>query len=250
MFSGGTGSWAAARRVVERHGTGGLVLLFADTLIEDEDLYRFVDEAAADVGGELVRVADGRDPWQVFFDRRFLGNTRVDLCSRILKRELLRGWLEANTDPASTTVHLGIDWTEVHRLGALRTRYEPWRAEAPLADPPYLLKAQIHAELEAHGVALPRLYGMGFAHNNCGGFCVKAGQGQFERLLRRMPDRYAYHERREQELREFLGKDVAILRDRRGGGVRPLTLREFRERLERDPSLFDPLEVGGCACDA
>lgn len=29
-------------------------------------------------------------------------------------------------------------------------------------------------------------------------------------------------------------KDVAILVDRRGGGVRPMTLREFRERLEAD----------------
>ena len=38
MFSGGVGSWAAAKRVVERHGTEGVVLLFADTLIEDEDL--------------------------------------------------------------------------------------------------------------------------------------------------------------------------------------------------------------------
>lgn len=31
MFSGGAGSWATAKRVAERHGTEGLVLLFADT---------------------------------------------------------------------------------------------------------------------------------------------------------------------------------------------------------------------------
>ncbi len=46
MFSGGAGSWAAAKRIAARP----LTLLFADTLIEDGDLYRFLDDAAADVG--------------------------------------------------------------------------------------------------------------------------------------------------------------------------------------------------------
>ena len=32
MFSGGIGSWAAAKRVAEAHGTDDLVLLFADVL--------------------------------------------------------------------------------------------------------------------------------------------------------------------------------------------------------------------------
>ena len=248
MFSGGAGSWATARRVAERHGTDGLILLFADTLIEDEDLYRFLDEAAANVGGELVRVAEGRDPWQVFFDEKFLGNTRVDPCSRVLKRKFLRDWLDANCDPADTVVYLGIDWSESHRFERAAKHWAPWTAEAPLCEPPYLLKAQILGDLELAGIAPPRLYDLGFAHNNCGGFCIKGGQAQFENLLRKFPERYAYHEQREQELRDYLGKDVAILRDRRGGMTKPLTLRAFRERLEEAPSLFDSDEWGGCAC--
>jgi len=70
MFSGGAGSWATAKLVAERHGTDGLTLLFADTKIEDEDTYRFLHEAAANVGGELVVTAEGRTPWEVFKDRR------------------------------------------------------------------------------------------------------------------------------------------------------------------------------------
>ncbi len=50
MFSGGVGSWLAARRVADAHGTDGLVLLFADTLMEDEDLHRFLDDAARNIG--------------------------------------------------------------------------------------------------------------------------------------------------------------------------------------------------------
>lgn len=248
MFSGGAGSWATAKRVAERHGTDELTLLFADTLIEDEDLYRFVEQAAENVGGQLQRISEGRDPWQVFFDVRFLGNSQIDPCSRVLKRQLLRHWLEDHHDPAATVVYLGISWDERHRFDRALRFWAPWTVEAPMIDPPYLEKKEILEQLEREGISPPRLYELGFAHNNCGGFCVKGGQAQFERLLRTMPDRYRYHERREQELREYLDADVAIMRSRAGGKVTPLTLREFRERLEAQPSLFDAEEEGGCGC--
>lgn len=47
MFSGGAGSYAAAKRVVAEHGPANTLLIFADTKMEDEDLYRFVGEAVA-----------------------------------------------------------------------------------------------------------------------------------------------------------------------------------------------------------
>jgi hypothetical protein len=247
MFSGGTGSWGAAKRVAERHGTDDLILLFADTLIEDEDLYRYLHEAAGDIGGELVRLEEGRDPWEVFFDRRYLGNTRVDPCSMVLKRDLMRKWLERECDPEDTIVYLGFDWTEVHRFDRAKPRWEPWRAEAPLCESPLISKEDLHAELEKAGIEPPRLYAMGFKHNNCGGFCVKAGQAQFAHLLRMLPERYRYHEEKEQELREFLGKDVAILKYRSGPKMgQPMTLREFRERQEEQPSFFDASDDSAC----
>lgn len=255
MFSGGITSWATGRRVSQRHGRENLTLLFADTLIEDEDLYRFLAEAAANVGGELVKIADGRTPWQVFSDVRLLGNTRMDPCSKILKRQLMRRWLEGNCDPASTTVYLGFDWTELHRLERAQRYWSPWRVEAPLTEAPYLTRREFLAALEAEGIEPPRLYTLGFQHNNCGGFCIKAGQAQFAHLLRTLPERYRWHEEKEEALRAELGKDVAILRDRRwtgegrgGEDTKPLTLRAFRERIELQPSLYDELDWGGCGC--
>src|ERR1700674_3187169 len=104
MFSGGVGSWAAAKRVAERHGTERLWLLFTDTMTEDEDLYRFIKEAAANVGGQYVRIADGRDVWQVFKDKKMMGNSRVHPCSMILKRQLGDQWLAMMFDPSEVTV--------------------------------------------------------------------------------------------------------------------------------------------------
>ena len=99
MFSGGLGSWMTAKVVAEKYGTEDLILLFTDTKIEDEDLYRFLHEGAADVGGQLTVIAEGRTPWEVFFDSRFLGNSRVGNCSRILKREFIRKWIEERYEP-------------------------------------------------------------------------------------------------------------------------------------------------------
>lgn len=249
MLSGGVGSWAAAKRVAERHGTDGLTLLFADTKIEDPDTYRFLREGAANVGGELLEIAEGRTPWEVFRDRRFLGNHRVDPCSEILKRKLCDRWLDENCDPTDTTVHVGIDWSEVHRYERLRDRRarSGWLYEAPLCDPPYLTKDEVHAWAEREGLRKQRLYVLGLAHANCGGGCVKAGIGHWAHVLRVLPEVFEEWERNEEDLRTELG-DVSMLTDRRGGDRKPLTLRMLRERIEAGGTPIDMFDIGGCGC--
>jgi len=278
MFSGGLGSWATAKRVAGQHGTDNLWLVFADVkgkslsphAGEDEDTYRFIAQAAANVYGvdydpictprnftewklpQLIWLNEGRDVWQVFHDNRFLGNSRLANCSKFLKQIPCRQWLDRNCDPADTTIYVGIDWTESHRLSAIVNAYLPFKAEAPMTQAPFL---DFQAECVAAGIAIPRLYKAGFPHNNCGGFCVRAGQAQFELLLREHPARYAYHEAQEEDLRQYLDADVAILRDRTLAKTTatvdssvPLTLRRFRERIESQPAMFDALDFGGCGC--
>lgn len=254
MHSGGAGSWAAGMRAAQRYGTERLVLLFADVggdslhphTGEDEDVYRFVVEGAARIGGELVRVADGRTVWEVFRDERMIGNTRLSVCSRALKQRPVHAWLEANA-PDDALVVVGIDWSEAHRLPAMERAYAPRQVWAPLTEPPLLDREQVLQQVREAGLEPPAMYAAGFPHANCGGFCVRAGQGQFLQLLEQNPDRYAWHEQQEQDLRDRLGKDVAILRDRRGGTTRPLTLRTLRERAE-GAGQVDHDDIGGCGC--
>jgi len=98
------------------------------------------------------------------------------------------------------------------------------------------------------GLRPPSLYALGFHDNKWGGVCVKAGQAQVELLLRTMPKRYAYHEEKEAELQRSIGKAATILRDRRNGETTPISLKDFRIRLEAQPDLFDQFEWGGCGC--
>ena len=253
MWSGGITSWATARHVIAEHGTDNVTLLFADTNIEDEDLYAFNEQASTQLGVPITRVADPkeRDPWQVFEDARWVGNTRIAQCSHKLKQEPCRDWLQDNTDPADSVLYVGIDWTETHRMPAIVKGWQPWSVEAPLAQPPYRDKQQLIAEARSVGLDIPRLYRLGFEHNNCGGACVKGGQAQWARLLEVFPERFAKVEAFEQRMRQKLGKDVSILRDRTGGDTKPLTLTVLRERIERgreDQPSFDDLDWGGCGC--
>lgn len=256
MFSGGIGSWAAAKRVAEAHGTDDLFLVFSDVkgsnpnphVGEDEDTYRFIREAAENVGGELVTLSDGRDIWQVFKEKRFLGNSRLANCSHELKQKPARAWLEENCDPDDSIVYVGIDWSEMHRLPAVERNYLPYAAKAPLCDPPLIDKQRMISWAREEGLRTPRLYDLGFAHNNCGGGCVRAGQAQFKRLLDLMPERFAEWERQEKAMQEHLGRPVTILSETVNGEPRSLSLEQLRERSEAQPALIDLLDVGGCGC--
>ena len=258
MVSGGLGSFEAARRVLERYGKKRVHLWFADTRMEDEDLYRFLNDVESLLGIKIQRFSEGRTPWEVFKDERFLGNSRIDPCSKILKRQFLRKKLVSTFGSQNLMVYLGLDWTEPHRVSKAS---EYWKKDGievdfPLCWEPFLFPQDYFEIVRSYGILPPRLYEYGFPHNNCGGACVKAGIKQWANLWKTFPDRYFWHETQEEELRRYLGKNITILEDRRGGERRPMTLRELRSRLEEDdqqripgtPSLYEKLPDDGWVC--
>ncbi|MFI9841591.1 hypothetical protein ACIHFD_31465 [Nonomuraea sp. NPDC051941] len=231
-MSGGIGSFGAAKHVADQHGTDNMVLLFADTLVEDEDLYRFLGDATAHLGVELVTVRDGRTPFQVFFDEHFLGNSRLAPCTKRLKQIPCRKWLEANCDLGDTVVYVGIDHAEQRRIPGVVKGWAPWRVEFPMADEPHWAKDRMLDECRKLGLVPQRQYALGYAHANCSGVCVRAGREQWLLTLEVFPERYAEAERQEQRSREKFGKDVAILTETVRGEKRPLTLAELRRRYQ------------------
>lgn len=250
MYSGGIGSWMAAKRVVEAHGKENVILLFTDTLIEDEDLYRFLRETSEDLGCQLVWLKDGRDPWEVFHDVKWIGNSRIAQCSHLLKQKVAAKYVYGNFEPDEVILYVGIDWSEIHRLPSIVKHWEPYTIAAPMAEEPYLDKKDMIKALNQAGIRTPHLYDLGFSHNNCGGFCVRAGQAHFINLLKTIPERYKYHEEKEQEMREYLGRDdVSILKRTVKGKVEQLTLRKLREEWETGlGTQIDMFDVGGCGC--
>jgi hypothetical protein len=252
-FSGGLCSFWAAKRVVERHGAKDVTLLFADVLIEDPELYAFNQWVENHLQVPITRVSRSMTPWQLFRKRNMIANNKYPICSVVLKREPLDEWLKTNCDPSDTTIYLGFDWTEQHRLDAIRAAKAPWKFEAPMAEAPIWDKCRMQREGAALGFKLPLLYTLGFPHFNCGGRCVKAGISHWVHLYRTLPERYLEWEREEQETithLEHQGRSTVwcgILKDRRGGVTKAMTLKTLRTRIESGEDL-EKHDWGGCGC--
>lgn len=243
-FSGGKGSAVSALAALE-HGLD-FNLIFADTLIEDADLYRFNADVAKACGKEIIKLCEGRTPWGVFVGKRYIGNSRIAPCSSELKTKPVMLWLENNASPDDPLV-LGMDWSEMDRIDKARKRWAP-RPVVSLLNELKVYRWQHEVILKRHGIEPPRLYARGFSHNNCGGFCVRAGQAQFARLLSSDPKTYRLHEETMEYVMWKIGPTAKpFLRMTVDGKKTYVTLREFREHVESGGQV-DMFSAEGCGC--
>lgn len=247
--SGGIGSYICGKRIAAKYGSDRIIHLFTDTRSEDPDLYRFLEESVQLTGGLLEKIADGRDIWQLFNDHNYIGNTRADICSKILKRDMAKKWIKERFHHYAVTLYFGIDHSERHRTVAISHNWKPYKVEFPLCQPPYMSKCEMLQECERDGINPPRIYDEGFPHNNCNGFCVKAGHAQFLHLLKTRPEVFLYHATKEKEFRDRTGMDVSVLRDRRGNKTIPLPMFEFQRQIENGELQVNRRDWGkGCQC--
>lgn len=221
--------------------------VFCDTLIEDEDLYRFIDDCIAYLDCEYLRLCKGETPWEVYERKRWMGNSRTAHCSVELKGAVFKDWLLANYQPDECVLVFGFDWTEEHRHKEAAKNWQPYNVVSPLCEPPYLAKQDTFDLIKDCGIKIPRLYKMGFTHNNCGGFCCKAGQAHFALLLEKMPDRYAKMEAAQEKLFRVVPTARPSIRKIVKGKTYYLSLKDFRKMIENGGE-FDPFDVGGCGC--
>jgi hypothetical protein len=246
-FSGGMGSFAEAKSCVDKFGKENVQLLFSDTLMEDEDLYRFKNECVKFLDCELVTITEGRTPFEIFKDVKFMGNSRIDPCSKLLKREPLNNWFTTTYTSEQAEMHVGIDYSEEHRLVGLKQRMTPWVYRSTLVEDGKIINKDFS---EKFGIKRPRLYNWKLGHNNCGGFCIKAGLGHYKALYEASPERYTEFEIKEQEVYDAIGGTYPFLKKTVDKQLFRLTLKQYREQyLETNSvSLEDSQEYGGCGC--
>lgn len=185
----------------------------------------------------------------MFNENNMIANTVADFCSRILKREMSRTWITERYTHKECVLAFGIDYSESHRTYSIGRNWSPYHVEFPLCWPPFMAKYEMLQECERDGISPPRIYDEGFAHNNCNGFCVKGGHAHFLQLLKARPHVFDYHAEEERKLRERIGKDVAVLRDRTGGKTTPLPMLEFKRQVESGERFVDRNDFGkSCEC--
>lgn len=223
-------TWRLCDAVEERYGVKFKYIAYASD--RDYLKWRFIDKAQ-----RTAQLA--KTPIEIFFDVGLLGNSRLDPCSRILKRETMRHYLEDMWQWYKPyQLAIGIGAHELDRRLAIRQNYEARGIDVifPLIDDEHLTREYTIEDCQREFGFVPELYTQGFSHNNCGGACIKAGLKEWARLLWYHSNVYRTWEEaerlfNEQKPREG-GGNYTILRDRRNGEDRRITLAEFRAEVE------------------
>lgn len=244
--------------IIEKYGAENVDFVIAALKGESSDLWRMVDWLEAKTGKHVTRVAwtpyknhiyykvernywidappwAWSDIWRIFNIEGMMGNSLADPCSRVLKRTTMKSYILDKYRYSDTVLHVGITKGEIDRQLAI---VQNWmksgvQVEFDLCDVD--LKGTSAERAERILGWIPHLYVEGHSHNNCNGFCVKAGHEQMAMLLYYDRPTYLYHEGKELEFQQKHNTAATIMRDRKTRkGVTtttPLTLRDFRLRM-------------------
>jgi hypothetical protein len=233
-LSGGLASAVSAERVIERYGRENTLLWFADTLYEDEDLYRFLHDCMRRWGGVLYWYTDGRTPLEVAAQKKLIPCNLAAPCSYELKVKPFRQFILAM--PSLPVVYIGLDRWEKRRLISVKESYAKAIPDVlvdyPLLWEPYELRPLIDVCRQDWQIEPPRLYALGFTHNNCGGRCVRQGIREWVRLGTHFPERYQGCDEWEQEQRAQGGARAnrSFCAVSRHNQKLPLTLTDIRDQ--------------------
>ena len=245
-ISGGLSSYEALRRTIVKHGKENVRAVFSDTLAEDPDLYRFLNDIEKLENINIERIADGRTIFQVWHDHRAIKIGPMAICSKVLKKQVCDRYLLRLGTQEYTQV-LGLSWIEQHRIDRICAANVGKNYWFPLAEKPYISNDDIIAKLKSCGIQPPRLYAAGFSHNNCHGACVRAGHASWKRLLLTFPEIFDLWEKEEQRFRDEISPNVAILTRTINGVKKPYTLLEFKVDVLGGCKI-DSTDEGGCGC--
>lgn len=178
-FSCGTASAVAAKLAVdERPDT--LVIYNDLSASEHSDNARFLRDVERWIGKPITKTHHPK--WstidEVFETQRYLVGRHGAPCTRALKRDMRD--LVADFNDVNV---LGFTADEGKRIADFE-RHDPDVKCWWILRDQGITKADCHRIVEEAGIALPRMYSLGFEHNNCIG-CVKSRSRRYWNLVRR-----------------------------------------------------------------
>lgn len=100
FFSGGKSSFSVADWVKTNYPSDNIVLYFTDTLWENFDLYRFIDEASDKLQLPMLIHSAGLNPVELMFERKLVFNSMIGDCSKVLKIRVASDFLKKGQRPA------------------------------------------------------------------------------------------------------------------------------------------------------
>jgi len=186
-FSAGAASAVATKLVLAKYPDAVVARCIVTNEHQDND--RFAADCEAWFGRPILnlRSAEYADCWEVWEKRRYLNGIAGAPCTLEMKKRPRQDF-EREFDPQAQA--FGFTVEEQRRADRFRKQNPEVRLLTPLIDAG-LSKADCMGMLDRAGIALPAMYSLGFANNNCRG-CVKARSPGYWSLVRReFPDDFA-----------------------------------------------------------
>jgi 3'-phosphoadenosine 5'-phosphosulfate sulfotransferase (PAPS reductase)/FAD synthetase len=185
-FSTGVPSAVTAYLVTQQHPDA--IVVFADTLWEDDDNYRFYKDVETLLGKPIVSLTGGQNPLEIANKEgySYIPNSRTATCTLKAKIKVLREFMQEGD-----TLYLGMDLSD-KKKGRLASPIKNWGKVGVNIRYPIIEQniQDVQAFAKSLGLNPPRMYSMGYKHANCGGRCVKQGRGDWIRTLENFPERY------------------------------------------------------------
>lgn len=186
------------------------LIAYCDTGSEHPDNKRFLKECETWFGREIqvFKSKKYQDIWDVFAKTRYLVGPKGARCTTELKKVLRYEIENLETDLQV----FGFDATEQDRVTRFKQNNPEVRLFTPLLDN-NISKDNCLKILSDVGIAVPKMYELGYRNNNCIG-CVKGGIGYWNKIREDFPEVFERMSAMEQTLGiailKYKGKRVML----------------------------------------
>lgn len=221
---------AGAASAVAAKLTPGATLAYCETGSEHPDNARFLSDLEAWLDRPIERIRSDKyaTTWDVFEKRRYLAGIDGALCTVEMKVAPRLAWQRPSD------IHVfgyTADGPDVARAKRLRENYFEMTIKTPLIERGITKEACL-AMIQHAGIALPPMYALGFANNNCIP-CPKATSPSYWALVRQsFPQEFDRMAKLSREL------DVRLCRIK--------DVRSFIDEIPDDHPTTDPIQP---SCD-
>lgn len=200
-FSCGAASAYATYLAKQKYGEVSIV--YCKVVEEHPDSLRFLQEYEKFIGQKVEIIGDESKDfsiYKVFESRGFIKGPEGAPCTMILKK-----WQRKKYQRIDDIQVFGYTAEETKRIDSFIDGNNDVNAEFPLADNG-INKQDCLNWLVHNGVALPKMYQLGYSNNNCVG-CVKGGMGYWNAIRQDFPDVFEKMAKLERHLGHAINKD-------------------------------------------
>lgn len=203
-WSGGITSAVACRLALEKYPNVRLVYIHINS--HHHDTLRFKADCEKWYGKEIETWQSNKydDQFDVILATRYVNGAAGARCTKELKKEV-RARVEREIKWSNQVWGFEFEKSQINRAIRFQEQYEYTNPLFPLIENK-LTKNECAGIVQGAGIALPEMYRMGYANNNCIG-CVKGGAGYWNKLRKDFPDTFKRMAEAEREIGATCLKD-------------------------------------------